>query len=112
MNNIDKPLIWAHGEIATPPFSKEARIETGLLLRRLQTGENLSMPHSKPMPSIGRGCHELRVSDKGSEWRIIYMIAPDAVVIPDVFEKKTNRTPRRVLAACKKRKTDYEKTIA
>jgi hypothetical protein len=42
-----------HGEIKTPPLSPEARIEAGLLLRRLQRGERLEMPHSRPMPVIG-----------------------------------------------------------
>ncbi len=66
-----KPLAWLHGEIKTPPFSKEGRIEAGTLLRRLQRGEGLGLPHSRPMPSIGRGCHELRVADKSHEWRIV-----------------------------------------
>src|SRR3954454_16908173 len=68
----DKPLFWLHGEIKTPPFSAEARIETGVLLRRLQRGELISLPHSRPMPSIGRRCHELRVLDRDESWRIVY----------------------------------------
>src|SRR5947199_9123550 len=60
----EKPLVWLHGQIKTPPFSQEARIEAGYLLGRLQQGENLSLPQSRPMPSIGRRCHELRVPDK------------------------------------------------
>ncbi len=35
MDENDKPLIWLHGEIKTPPFSQEGRIEAGVLLRRL-----------------------------------------------------------------------------
>jgi len=31
-----KPLVWMSGEVKTPPFSAEARIEAGFLLRRLQ----------------------------------------------------------------------------
>jgi hypothetical protein len=41
----DKPLAWLSGEVKTPPFSKEARIEAGFFLRRLQRGESLSMPN-------------------------------------------------------------------
>ena len=52
---MDKPLAWLHGEIKTPPFSREARIEAGVLLRRIQQGEALGLPHSRPMFSIGRG---------------------------------------------------------
>ena len=85
---MDKPLAWLHGEIKTPPFSREARIEAGVLLRRIQQGEALGLPHSRPMFSIGRGCHELRVTDKGHEWRIIYRVAVDAIVIGDVFARR------------------------
>lgn len=53
MSQADKPLVWMEGEIKTPPFSGEARIEAGMLLRRLQRGENLGLPHSRPMPDIG-----------------------------------------------------------
>ena len=90
----DKPLVWLHGEIKTPPFSKEARVEAGALLRRLQEGQILSMPHSRPMASIGHRCHELRVLDKDHNWRIVYRIDVDAIVIAEVFEKKTARTAR------------------
>ncbi|MCC3456521.1 MAG: hypothetical protein JGK24_29725 [Microcoleus sp. PH2017_29_MFU_D_A] len=58
-----KPIVWLSGEVKTPPFSTDARIQAGFLLRKLQDGENLSMPLSRPMPSIGERCHELRISD-------------------------------------------------
>jgi phage-related protein len=60
----DKPLVWLEGEIKTPPFSQAARMEAGYLLRKLQQGETLEMPHSRPMPSIGSRCHELRINDE------------------------------------------------
>ena len=34
-------------------------------------GPCLSMPVSRPMPSIGPGCHELRITDSNKIWRII-----------------------------------------
>jgi len=46
MKEQDKPLIWLHGEIKSPPFSASARIEAGFLFRLLQMGKKLSMPHS------------------------------------------------------------------
>lgn len=104
----EKPLAWLHGEIKTPPLSREARIEVGGLLRRLQQGESLGLPHSRPMPSIGRHCHELRLTDKGHEWRIVYRVDEDAIVIGDVFAKKTRSTPREVIQRCKKRLAAYD----
>ena len=78
---VDKPLVWLADEIGTPPFSASARIEAGVLLRRLQRGELLHLPQSRPMPRVGRRCHELRIPDEGVAWRIMYRLDPDAVVI-------------------------------
>jgi phage-related protein len=97
MSPNDKPLVWLYGEIKTPPLSADARVEAGFLLRRLQRGDDLEMPHSRPMPAIGRRCHELRINDVGGTWRVIYRIDSDAIVITDVFMKKTQRTPRSVI---------------
>jgi phage-related protein len=105
---VDKPLVWLEGEIKTPPFSAGARLEAGHLLRRLQRGEMLGMPHSRPMPSIGPHCHELRINDARVTWRIIYRIDSDAIVILEVFSKKSTQTPRSVIDACKRRIKEYD----
>ena len=111
MSPNDKPLIWLHGEITTPPFSGSARIEAGFLLRQLQSGLRLSLPHSRPMPSIGRSVHELRIVDENLTWRIIYRLYSDAVLILEVFEKKTAKTPKAVIDVCKSRLKRYENDI-
>lgn len=102
-----KPIVWLSGEVKTPPFSLEARLEAGFLLRKLQQGENLSLPVSRPMPSIGSQCHELRITDEDKAWRIIYYIDVDAIVILDVFKKTTQKTPDAVIKNCKKRLQRY-----
>ena len=104
----DKPLAWLHGQVKTPPLSREARIETGFLLRRLQRGERLRMPQSRPMPSIGSRCHELRIDDADTTWRLIDRVDPDAIVIAEVFAKKTEKTPKEVMQACKRRLKEYD----
>ena len=108
MGPNDKPLWWLRGEVKTPPFSKEARLGAGYLLRRLQRGETLAMPHSRPMPAIGGRCHELRIVDGDSTWRIVNRADPDAVIIAEVFKKKTSQTPKRVIATCKARLREYD----
>lgn len=108
MSPSDKPLVWLHGEVKTPPFSAQARAECGYLLRRLQRGENLSMPHSRPMPSIGGRCHELRVVDENVTWRIMYRVDDDAIVIAEVLAKKTEATAKAVIDVCKKRFREYD----
>jgi phage-related protein len=104
----DKPLAWLHGQVKSPPFGPAARIEAGFLLRRLQRGETLSLPHSRPMPTIGARCHELRINDAGAAWRIVYRIDKDAVVIAEVFAKKTRQTPPRVIETCRSRLREYD----
>ena len=104
----DKPLVWLKGEVKTPPFSSTARLEVGYLLRRLQQGETVGMPQSRPLPSIGPRCHELRINDDQATWRIIYRIDSDAVIIVEVFSKKSRATPKAVIATCKKRLKDYD----
>lgn len=108
MASSDKPLVWLRGEVKTPPFSAAARLEAGSLLRRLQGGEKLGMPHSRPMPAIGRRCHELRVVDAGKTWRVIYRLDSDAIVIADVFQKTTRATPSRVIVDCGRRLDLYD----
>jgi phage-related protein len=104
-----KPLVWLHGEVKTPPFSHGARVEAGFLLRRLQNGEQLEMPASRPMPEVGANCHELRVNDGKSAWRILYCVDRDAVVILEVFQKKTRTTPTRVLDIARRRLRTYQR---
>lgn len=98
-----QPLVWLHGEVKTPPFSLAARVEAGGLLGRLQVGESLGLPHSRPMPSIGPGCHELRIVDVDKSWRIIYRIHPKGIVIAAVFQKTTQTTPVHIIVACRRR---------
>lgn len=107
----DKPLVWLAGEVKTPPFTKAGRVEAGVLLRRLQRAETLGMPHSRPMPSIGKRCHELRVRDAEQHWRIVYRLDPDAILILDVFAKKTAKTPARVIAECRDRLQRYDRAV-
>ena len=108
MGNRDKPLVWLHGIVKTPPFSANARLEAGYLLRLLQQGESLTMPQSRPMQTIGSGCHELRIRDESNNWRIVYCIDSDAVVILEVFAKKTGKTPKTVIDVCRTRLKMYE----
>jgi phage-related protein len=91
-----------------PPLSRAARREAGFLLRQLQEGEKLSLPHSRPMTSIGKGCHELRINDKTKTWRLFYYMDSGAIVILDVNEKKTQKTPQIVVELCRKRLKSYE----
>lgn len=82
-----------------------------MLLRRLQRGEVLTAPHSRPMPVIGARCHELRIRDKNKNWRVMYRTDPDAVIILAVFQKTTRTTPRNVIEQSQRRLTLYDAVI-
>jgi phage-related protein len=98
----NKPLLWLRGEVKTPPFSKQARTEAGELLRRLQRGETLRMPSSRPMPVIGPRCHHT--------WRVVYRTDSDAIIILEVFDKNQNKTPKSVIECCKQRLIRYDQS--
>jgi phage-related protein len=89
-------------------MGKAARVEAGYLLRELQRGKVLSLPQSRPMPGLGPRCHELRVTDERATWRIIYRTDFDAVVIVEIFSKKTSQTPPAVLDASRRRLKEYD----
>jgi phage-related protein len=64
------------------------------------------------MPSIGTRCHELRINDENLTWRLIYRTYTDAILILEVFEKKTNnKTPKSISAICKQQIKRYEKDV-
>ena len=110
MNTTHKPLVWLHSEVKSPPFSATARMAAGYLLRRLQAGEKLTMPECRQMSVIGKRCHELRIIDAETKatWRIIHRIDDDAIVIAEVFKKKTTKTSKQVIVISKKRLKEYD----
>jgi phage-related protein len=107
-----KPLAWLHGEIKTPPFTAEGRKEAGDLLRLLQEGERLGMPKAEPLPVVGPRCGALRVQDGDHNWRIMYRADADAILVLEVYAKKTRKIPYDVIARCKRRLKRYDKTAA
>jgi len=63
------------------------------------------------MSSIGTRCHELRIIDENLTWRIIHRIYTDAILILEIFEKKTNKTPKLIIDICKQRIKRYEADV-
>ena len=103
-----KPLRWLADEVTVPPFSRDAALAVGALLEVVALGGMPTMPHSRPLPSVGPRCHELRVKDGNRTWRIVYHIAGDAIVVLDVCSKQTQATPKQVIDRWKKRLRRYE----
>lgn len=66
------------------------------------------MPHARPMPVIGARCSELRIVDANVTWRVILRSDPDAIIILEVFRKKTRATPKSVIESCRRRLKEYD----
>jgi len=108
---LRKPLVWLHSEIKTPPYTPEGRQEAGKLLRLLQEGERLGMPKAEPLPDVGPRCGALRVRDAGHNWRIMYRIDSDAVLVLEVYSKKTRKIPDEVIERCQQRWKRYDAVV-
>ena len=75
-------------------FPKEVRDRLGRGLFRLQLGEQLGMPHSRPMPSVAAASSELRVKGEEGIYRAFYYTASaEGILVFHAFVKKTQRTP-------------------
>ena len=111
MSDADKEVVWLSGKPESPPFSEEAQDWAGYLIRQLQHGDLLSMPHSRTMSEIGKRCHELRIPDGDKDWRIMYRIDSDAILILEIWLKKTQKTPPAVIRTCQLRMAHYDQTV-
>jgi phage-related protein len=85
-------------------FPEEVREDLADALARLDEGHNLSMPLSRPMPSIGAGVHELRFRDRQGIFRVIYFIKRSGEIwLLHAFKKKSQQTPRENIELAKQR---------
>lgn len=82
-----------------------------MLLRLLQEGERVGMPQAEPLPDVGPRCGALRVRDADHNWRIMYRIDADAVLVLDVYPKKTRKIPDEVIERCKQRLKQYDAAV-
>jgi phage-related protein len=85
-------------------FPLEVREDLADSVARLQEGHMLSLPLSRPMPSIGSGVHELRFRDRSGIYRVIYVfIGPGNIWLIHGFMKKTAQTPKKNIELAKRR---------
>jgi len=82
-------------------FPLEARKQSGFQLSLLQSG--LDPDNWKPMPTIGPGVREIRVS-VGGAFRVIYLATrPDGIYVLHCFQKKTQKTDQHDIELARKR---------
>jgi len=93
-----------------PHSSVLARSEAGSGLPVAGAAARRQVVHAalSPDASIGPRCHELRIVDERVDWRIVSRVDSDAIMIVEVFEKKTRKTPQPVIDVCRRRLADYD----
>ena len=96
------------------PILRRSRIATDRANAPPQTdrpSRSTARPVSRPMPQIAANCHELRIDDHETDtsWRIIYCVDDIAILVLDVFKKKTEATPEAVKRACSDRLMRYRR---
>jgi phage-related protein len=83
-------------------FPEDARHDAGYQLDKVQRG---GQPDDfKPMPTVGKGVEEIRVSEASGAWRVIYVARrADAVYVLHAFQKKTQATAKKDLEIARRR---------
>ena len=85
-------------------WPEEVREDLSDALARLERAHLLSMPLSRPMPSIGAHVHELRFRDRSGIYRVIYFLAGSAQIhLIHAFKKTTQKTSPQDIAVAKER---------
>ncbi len=104
---VKKDLVFLAG-VKSPPLTEKSRRDAGFFLNRVQDGEMLTLPTSRPMPSIGPRIYELRLSDDSGDWRVVYRINAEEIILVEVFKKTTQETLKQVITSCKRRLSGFD----
>lgn len=86
-------------------FPDDVRQDAGYQLDKIQRGRQPD--DFKPMPTIGQGVEELRITDDTGAYRVIYYTRlANAVYVLHAFQKKTQTTAKRDIELAAKRYSD------
>ena len=83
-------------------FPEDARHDVGYQLDKVQRGDQ---PEDfKPMPGIGKGVEEIRVSEPSGAYRVIYLARRgETIYVLHAFQKKTQATAKKDLEIARHR---------
>jgi len=95
-------LKQAQRELRDAP--KDVISDVFALFDDLAAGKKLGMPISRPLPTVGKGLHELRLSGRAGEYRVFYVIkVGDAIYILHAATKKKQAMDRQTVDLLKQR---------
>ena len=98
-----KPIVWIGSSLNDlKAFPETARRSAGHQLGRIQRGR---LPHDwKPMSAIGVGVCEIRITDVGGAFRVIYFARfGNAIYVLHAFQKKSQKTSWQDVDLARKR---------
>lgn len=82
----------------------EVKKDLGSILTKLQRREKVGMPDVRTMPSIAKGCSEIRLKDASRIFRVFYLIESEiGILVFHAFKKKTEKTPKSEIETAQKR---------
>ncbi len=82
----------------------DVKADVFALFEDLAAGKRLGMPISRPLSSVAKGLHELRLSGRYGEYRVFYVIRiGDAIYVLHVTQKKTEKTNKGTIETIKAR---------
>jgi len=99
----EKPIYWVGTSYKDLlEFPQNARQDAGYQLHRVQKG--LEPENWKPFQTIGTGVKEIRISEDGNTFRIMYLAKfAGRIYVLHAFQKKTQKTRNQDIKIAKLR---------
>jgi len=102
--NWPNVLIYDPAQREISSWPTEIKKELGSVLTLLQKGMSVGMPDVRPLPAVGKGVSEIRVSDGSGTYRAFFVVRTEAgILVFHGFKKKTQATPKSEIETAKKR---------
>ncbi len=100
---IEKPIYWVGTSLKDLlALPDEVKREAGYQLHRVQNG--LDPENWKPFKDIGAGVKEIRISDDGDAFRVMYVAKfIDKIYVLHSFQKKSQKTSLKDIKIAKTR---------
>ena len=99
----EKPIYWVGTSLKDLlNLPDEVKRQVGYQLHRVQNG--LEPEDWKPFQDIGAGVKEIRISEDGGAFRVIYVAKfPEKIYVLHSFQKKTQKTSTKDINIAKTR---------
>ena len=99
----EKPIYWIGTSLKDLlTFPEEVKREAGYQLHRIQNG--LNPENWKPFQTVGAGTREIRISEDGNTFRVMYVAKfSNRIYVLHSFQKKSRKTSSQDINIAKTR---------